>query len=178
MLIARNSNEIKGNISIPLLENDISEKDFRITQKSSKTSTDYTAMHSDTIGFVKRIRTHELLNQARLAVPPHVDNFVREERIPEVVEQKSVFDMLFPQYRPLHPIRTERKAFSATNPDSCKIVVQVLRGFNFPSRIKSNKITQKVIKTEDDEADQAVFIFIRITYLDYSSICRSMLSKR
>ena len=159
--MARNMNEIKSRISIPLLESDISEKDFRMAQKTSNGSPDIPTLisSSDSIGFIKRIRTHELLNQARLAVPPTVDNFVREERIPEVVEQKSFLDILFPQYRPLHPARTERKTFLANNPDTCKIVIQVLRGFNFPSRLAPHKNTKNKVRA-DDELDENVNQYI------------------
>lgn len=150
-------NQLKSNIAIPLLENDISEKDFRIVQKSSKAHPDLS--HPESVGFLKRIRTHELLNQAKLAVPLHVDNFVREERIPEAVEQRSFFDILLPQYRPLHPTRMERKTFSATNPESCKIVIQVLRGFNFPSRVKPSTVKSK-LKNQDDESDPTVSGFM------------------
>lgn len=158
LLMARYANEINSNISIPLLENEISEKDFRLAQQSSKNSADISSSHSESIGFIKRIRTHELLNQARLAVPPHVDNFVREERIKS--KETSFIDLLLPQYRPLHPTRMERKTFSATNPETCKIVVQVLRGFNFPSRIKPNKNIKSKLNSEDDEVDSTVRIIL------------------
>ena len=148
---------MKSTIVVPLLESDVCEKDFRMVHKSSKAHND--SSQPELIGFIKRIRTHELLNQARLAVPPHVDNFVREERIPEAVDQRSVFDILLPQYRPLHPKRAERKTFSATNPESCKIVIQVLRGFNFPSRLKPSNNSKSKIKSEYDESDPTVSVF-------------------
>lgn len=166
LLVARNSNQIKG--AIPLLENDISEKDFRVVHKSSKAQAD-SSSYPESIGFIKRIRMHELLNQARLAVPHHVDNFVREERIPEAVDQRSFLDILIPQYRPLYPTRMERKTFSATNPESCKIVIQVLRGFNFPSRLKPNNKATNKINTENEEADPTVRN-IAINFIGYSSI--------
>ena len=125
-----------------------------MVHKLSKAHND--SSQPELIGFIKRIRTHELLNQARLAVPPHVDNFVREERIPEAVDQQSVFDILLPQYRPLHPKRVERKTLSATNPESCKIVIQVLRGFNFPSRLKPSTNSKSKIKSDDEEFDPTV----------------------
>lgn len=179
LLMARYENEIKSATAIPLLENEISEKDYRIAQKSSKQlkATDMHSSYPESIGFIKRIRTHELLNQARLAVPPHVDNFVREERIPEAVDQRNFLDVLLPQYRPLHPHRMERKTFSATNPDSCKIVIQVLRGFNFPSRLKPKTNAKSKVKSEDDESDPTVRHLIIHYFLDDSPLCRGMLSE-
>ena len=102
----------------------------------------------DSVGFVKRIRYHQLINKARLAVPPQVDDFVREERLPPPAPQVNLFDVLFPIYRPLNPFRVERKTLAATNPESCKIIVQVLRGFNLPSRTFGNANVSKSKKKE------------------------------
>ncbi len=143
-MIARFQKEIAPK-AIPLLEKDIREGDFRKKGEVSLIKGSTSALNvngntlPDSIGFIKRVRYHQLLNKARLAVPPNVDDFVREERIPTATAQSSILDMLFPVYRPLNPIRVERKTLASTNPESCKILVQVLRGFNLPMRIKDPK---------------------------------------
>ena len=85
-----------------------------------------------------------------MAVPSNVDDFVREERLPPPAPQANIFDMILPIYRPLNPTRVERKTLAAASPESCKIIIQVLRGFNLPLRN---------IKPKDPNVDTKVFLF-------------------
>jgi hypothetical protein len=118
---------------IPLLEQDVRDSDLKPRKHDAANITDTST--SETIGFIKRIRYHQLINRARLAVPPKIDDYVREERIPEAAPQKNLLDILFPIYRPLNPSRVERKTLATTSPENCKLIIQVLRGFNLPTRI-------------------------------------------
>ncbi len=131
-----------------MLEQDVRESDL----KDKKDALAKTMLHSssEAVGFIKRIRYHQLINQARLAVPPKVDDYVREERIPEAAPQKSILDILFPIYRPLNPVRLERKMLAAANPENCKLIIQVLRGFNLPSRIVDARYKDSVSNPEID----------------------------
>lgn len=162
LLKARFEKEIVPKV-IPLLEKDIRESEFRkIGDKSGvKGSTSALNVNGnilpDSIGFIKRVRYHQLLNKARLSVPPNVDDFVREERIPPATPQNSFLDMLFPVYRPLNPIRVERKTLASTNPESCKILVQVLRGFNLPMRIKDPKTKDALSPSTDYDPTVRIF---------------------
>ena len=118
---------------IPLLEQDVRDSDLK-PRKHDPANLSAT-LSTETVGFIKRIRYHQLINRARLAVSPKIDDYVREERIPEAAPQKSLFDILFPMYRPLNPSRVERKSLASTSPENCKLIIQVLRGFNLPTRI-------------------------------------------
>jgi hypothetical protein len=142
---------------IPILEQEVRESDFHSEQNQglngSKSNLGQDV--SEMIGFVKRIRYHQLVNKARLAVPPTVDDFVREERLPPAAPQSSIMDLLFPIYRPLNPARLERKSLVSASPESCKLIVQVLRGFNLPSRIVSNKPTKD---KQESDVDTTVYL--------------------
>jgi hypothetical protein len=90
---------------------------------------------------LKKIRTHQLIQRARQARPPRVEDFVREERLTEAQPQQNIFLTLFQTRRPLKPARTSRLSRATAQPeDGCVIVVQVLRGFNIPVRRKDAKI--------------------------------------
>jgi coiled-coil and C2 domain-containing protein 2A len=140
---------------IPILEQEVRESDFLPKSNQGVFGSKLNIGHelSDMIGFVKRVRYHQLINKARLAVPPTVDDYVREERLPPAAPQSSILDLLFPIYRPLNPTRLERKSLIAASPESCKIIVQVLRGFNLPSRV--TKITKE---KQDSDVDPTVCI--------------------
>ncbi|KAI8621278.1 hypothetical protein BC830DRAFT_275158 [Chytriomyces sp. MP71] len=90
---------------------------------------------ADSVGFLKRIRMHQLIQRARQGRPPRVEDFVREERIVELQQQENLFLALFMPKRPLKPLRVSRLARLTSQPeDGCKIVVKVLQGFNVPVR--------------------------------------------
>ena len=59
--------------------------------------------------FLRRIRAHQLFHQGNFQRPRTVDDYVREERLPEVEEQKTIFTELLKQRRPLKPDRRDQR---------------------------------------------------------------------
>ncbi|ORY45278.1 hypothetical protein BCR33DRAFT_716564 [Rhizoclosmatium globosum] len=76
--------------------------------KTSKQSDDSSTSPSEHVGFLKRIRMHQLIQRARQGRPPRVEDYIQEN------------------------LRFSR--LTAQPEDGCKIVCQVLRGFNVPIR--------------------------------------------
>ncbi|KAJ3124071.1 Coiled-coil and C2 domain-containing protein 2A [Nowakowskiella sp. JEL0407] len=90
--------------------------------------------------FLKRIRAHQLLKEARLNRPHRLEDFVREERLVKTDPERSIFASFLQPRRPLKPHRTDRLMLLSAQPEKCEIVVQVLRGFNVPVRRKDSGI--------------------------------------
>ena len=89
-------------------------------------------------GFLKRIRSHQLLSLARHSRPPHVNDYVREEQLPDYPQREWLFLNVLKPRRPLKPHRVDVANSGRTaHPEECRIVVQVVRAFNLPVR-KSN----------------------------------------
>ncbi|KAI8925641.1 hypothetical protein BC831DRAFT_263275 [Entophlyctis helioformis] len=86
------------------------------------------------VGFLKRVREMQLVRKAQLAKPISVDDFVREERLVAPPEQANPLELLFRPRRPLNPVRADRCVEATASPEACRIVVQVLRGWNLPVR--------------------------------------------
>ncbi|KAJ3279724.1 Coiled-coil and C2 domain-containing protein 2A [Borealophlyctis nickersoniae] len=114
-------------------------------------------------GFLKRIRSHQLLSRARLSRPPRVDDYVREERLPETQPRQFLFFNLVRPRRPLKPYRTDRAAAMPTaHPGSCRVVVQVLRGFNVPVRKRDAGIVDAA--AENAEEPVTVRPYVEVTF--------------
>ena len=86
------------------------------------------------MGFLKRIRSYQLIKKARLNRPTTVDDYVREEKISMQALQRNPFEMLFNPNRKLNPPRSDRSQMASACPESCKLVVQVIKGYNIPTR--------------------------------------------
>ncbi|KAJ3377937.1 hypothetical protein HDU80_003046, partial [Chytriomyces hyalinus] len=100
-----------------------------------KSAQDTKSIHdtNTNLGFLKRIRMHQLIQRARQGRAPRVQDFVREERVVEVEATESFLLSFFLPKRPLKPNRISRFARVTSQPeDGCKISVKVLQGFNVP----------------------------------------------
>ncbi|KAJ3083127.1 Coiled-coil and C2 domain-containing protein 2A, partial [Quaeritorhiza haematococci] len=114
------------------------------------------------LGFLKQIRAHQLFQQARRSRPKHVEDFVREERLPGVTDpQRSLFGAMFGFRRPLRPTRADRTGLGTSTsgvevggldvnsleaPGDLRIIVQVQKAFNVPVRRKDAKIVDAAQK--------------------------------
>ncbi|KAJ3413142.1 Coiled-coil and C2 domain-containing protein 2A [Chytridiales sp. JEL 0842] len=117
----------------------------------------------ETVGFLKKIRTHQLIQKARQSRPPRVEDFVREERLMEAQPQQNILLTLFQTRRPLKPVRTSHLSRATAQPENgCVIVVQVLRGFNIPVRRKDSKIEDFAQKNADERI--SVRTYVEITF--------------
>ncbi|KAH6578132.1 hypothetical protein BASA62_000424 [Batrachochytrium salamandrivorans] len=153
LLAARFRKEIQMQKPMPVLESDIKEDTYQVTEKNDCAGEDLQASSQNLnlistpsasnraereihIGFIKRVRELQLIRKAKLARPVTVDDFVREECLTPAPEQRSSLEMLFAPRRPLNPYRIDRHeaAGSTISPDHCQIVVQVLRAHNLPVR--------------------------------------------
>ena len=85
-------------------------------------------------GFLKRIRTYQLIRKAQLERPKHVDQYVREERYEPAASRAWMIMMLFKPHRPLNPYRNNRALHAIASPEQCRILVQVSRAANLPYR--------------------------------------------
>ncbi|KAJ3050351.1 Coiled-coil and C2 domain-containing protein 2A [Rhizophlyctis rosea] len=107
-------------------------------------------------GFLKRIRSHQLLSLARHSRPPHVDDYVREERLPDTPQREWMFLNVLKPRRPLRPHRVDVANNGRTaHPAECKIVVQVVRAFNLPVR-KANSGIVDAAATGGKDTEQIV----------------------
>ncbi|TPX38611.1 hypothetical protein CcCBS67573_g10709, partial [Chytriomyces confervae] len=116
-----------------------------------KSAQDTKSIHdtNTNLGFLKRIRMHQLIQRARQGRAPRVQDFVREERVVEVEATESFLLSFFLPKRPLKPNRISRFARVTSQPeDGCKISVKVLQGFNVPVRkVDHMKMTDEQLPT-------------------------------
>ena len=93
---------------------------------------------SSDLGFLKRIRELQLIRKNLLEKPKHVDQYVLEARILPVALEEIDYFAFFRAFRPLNPHRMNRKMLSTTEADHCKLMIQILQGYNLPVRQSSN----------------------------------------
>ncbi|KAJ3074753.1 Coiled-coil and C2 domain-containing protein 2A [Podochytrium sp. JEL0797] len=128
-------------------------------KSSSKQPEESTDLSSQNLGFLKRIRMHQLIQRALQGRPPRVEDFVREERLAEVQVQENFLLSLFMPKRPLKPSRISRLSRLTAQPeDGCKIVCQVLRGFNVPIR------KQDYNRMEDEKERITVRSYVEVSF--------------
>lgn len=90
--------------------------------------------------FVKRVRIHQLLRKAQLARPLHVDQYVSEERYIPVDGVTFISQVFFRPRRPLNPYRTNRVIQATSSPEHCRLLIQISRAMNLPTRIDTDPI--------------------------------------
>ncbi|KAK5665703.1 hypothetical protein QVD99_007347 [Batrachochytrium dendrobatidis] len=151
LLQARYRKEIYMKEPMPISSDDINEDMYQVIDPENVSVRSKSAIVSEinklsssavfpsidrafSAGFLKRVRELQLVRKAKLARPISVSDFVREEQLVTSQEQQNPFEMLFALKRPLNPSRVNRTNVATTSPDSCRIVVQVLEGFNLPIR--------------------------------------------
>ena len=149
------NNLLKPGFQVPLEENEITydvqtlfnkmvEDQHPIISGNAKLSATNGSKYS--VGFLKRVRELQILRRTRLVRPVHVDDLVKEERLIQIIDDSSPFDFLFRINRPLRPHRTDRKANAVMSPESCRIIIQVLQGFNLPVRKNALKVASSTDK--------------------------------
>ncbi|KAI9202742.1 uncharacterized protein BJ171DRAFT_626486 [Polychytrium aggregatum] len=114
--------------------------------------------------FMKRIRAHQLFHNARVNRPKRVEDFVREERLTEA-DPQAVFTLQFLKpFRPLKPKRLDRISMAVSQPETCKILAHVIRGFNLPIRNANSNIVDAAAPV-DDSKPTFVRPYVEISFL-------------
>ena len=91
------------------------------------------------MGFLKRIRDLQLIRKSALEIPQHVDQYVVEARLPPAVITDFDLFGIFRPSRPLNPQRLNRKMFLTTDADHCRLMIQILQGYNLPTRLNTSQ---------------------------------------
>lgn len=130
LLLQRAKKEIMTSAPIPLLEYEADEQEYT----KAITPTVKSKESTSTVGFLKRIRAHNLITQTLSRRVPVFSDYVREENLPIADPQLNILKEWFGIRRPLKPNRKERSFWATEKPDGCNIVVQVLQGSNIPTR--------------------------------------------
>ncbi|KAL2914077.1 hypothetical protein HK105_206335 [Polyrhizophydium stewartii] len=173
LLAARHRREVLVREPVPIIEDDITPEIYEPVQRNDPGESEtmdaswntHTLRESTSrqpvdksvrLGFIKRVRELQLVRKAQLARPISVDDYVREERMQPPPEQQNPLEMLFRPKRPLNPLRNDRRAAATSNPDSCRIVVQVLRGFNLPVR----RATVKRVEAATQAPNAAPLVYV------------------
>ena len=83
--------------------------------------------------FLKQVRSHALLQRAIKSTVKHVSDYVREESLPPLEKNSSMFGDFFSVRRPLKPKRSETLSTQQSDKGS-KMIIQIMRGINIPTR--------------------------------------------
>eukprot|EP00842_Homolaphlyctis_polyrhiza_P004473 jgi/Hompol1/5026/HPOL_000561-RA len=184
LLSARHRKAIAITVPVPLYESDIDPNLLEPIQKAEYndqaepgqgsswnihhgSSTAISKPPADkriTVGFLKRVREIQLVRRAQLAKPISVDDFVREERMAPPPEQENPLEFLFRTKRPLNPARVDRQHVVTASPESCRIVVQILRGFNLP--VRKFALRQFVDPTSNKQPTTPIYVapFVEVCF--------------
>ena len=100
--------------------------------------TEFTPWHHGMESFYQSIR-RELKQQAK-GSEYSLDEVVIEDPVPNITTLRNNIIALFAPKRPLHPKRVPRRTVSSkhANIRQLNLVVRVLQGYNFPSRVSDS----------------------------------------
>lgn len=134
MLLKRYNREIIIPGPIPLRESEV-KRGNKIRATSTTDVNEFIAAdHPVKTRFLKRVRAYQILRKAQLSRPKHVDQFVAEARFVIEDAPELIFLYLFQNRRPLNPYRVNRLKNAVSLPEKCRLLVQVSRALNLPSR--------------------------------------------
>lgn len=143
LLKARYDEQVTMRGPIPLNENEIVDTTFERITDTTKPENLEKWLHGGRapfLGFLKRVRAHAFIVEAKKNRLPQHKDIIREESLQLDPNQESIFAKLFRVRRPLKPSRKVRELYS-TDPslrsprdDIFKLVIQIGTAFNLPQR--------------------------------------------
>ncbi|KAL9654001.1 hypothetical protein ABK040_014210 [Willaertia magna] len=136
--------EVNGRVPFPFIPIDLDQIVPRTVKNYEKMVTNSYSMEAHFSSYVNQVRraisNNQKTNKTKRLVKSnlHVSQFIREYPLPEFDSSLSALLEIFEEYRPLQPKR-KLKEPPTSEIKQCNILVQIIRGYNFPIRIDEDE---------------------------------------